>query len=305
MVLPIYNAIISDEEDGVYAVSLVDCPATEINWVAFSKDSKLEFSVDETKHCLTAPLMVADTLIYRRNGDYEYYIKYEPETLRIMAEKMLADNTFNEIDFQHDGKIIEHGKVNLLELYIKDESKPSPFDVPDGSIICTYKINDDEIWEAATNGTFNGFSLAGFFNIEEVKCSADKNINETKKLTQKFMDILNTLKNLIVEIEAEKYEEQNTEVVAEETVEVVAEEQPADESTEEPEQTPDEEPQDNAELDAIKESIAALENAMAKITGRIEAIENALKETAETPVEEQPAEVEEDKYARLGKLFKK
>lgn len=294
MELPIYNAVINSDEDGVLAVSMVDAPATEVNWLAFGKQEKLSFSLDDIKHCLTAPLMVCDTPIYRCDNGYEYYIQYSAETLRVMAEKMLRDNTFNEIDFQHDGNIIEKGKVSLVELYIKDETKPSPFDVPNGSIICTYKINDEDIWNAATNGTFNGFSLEGIFEVIPYNFSKENNQNNIK---EKFMDILEKLKSLIVEVENENTV--NEEVLLEEETPIV-EETPVEE------ETPIEE-EDNKAIDEINAKIESLIADVIALGERVAAIEDSLKETVETPIEEvEPIEEETEmnKFSRIGKLIK-
>ena len=35
--LPLYEALINDLDDGIFAVSLVSAPATESDWVCFSK----------------------------------------------------------------------------------------------------------------------------------------------------------------------------------------------------------------------------------------------------------------------------
>lgn len=294
MELPIYNAIINSDEDGVLAVSLVDAPATEVNWLAFGKQEKLSFSFDDIKHCLTAPLMVCDTPIYRNDNGYEYYIQYSAETLRVMAEKMLRDNTFNEIDFQHDGNIIEKGKVSLVELYIKDETKPSPFDVPNGSIICTYKINDNDIWNAATNGTFNGFSLEGIFEVIPYNFSKENNQNNIKG---KFMDILEKLKSLIVEAENENTV--NEEVMLEEETPIVEEETTIEEE-------PIVEDEGDKVIDEINAKIESLINDVTALGERITAIEDSLKETVETPIEETPIEEETEynKYSRIGRLIK-
>lgn len=308
--LPTYKATLVDEESGIYAVSLVDSPATETPWICFSKEDMLYSISDEDKHLLCGPIMLANTPIYRRHSNgFEYNIVYTKEVIRDMAMKALNDNTLNNIDIQHNGDILPKGTVSIVELYIVDKDKginPNFIEVEDGSLMGTYKINDPELWQECKNGGLHGFSLAGYFGVEETneifnsENKTIKNINETKKITAKFMDILNTLKQLVIDIEAE---EQNPEVVAEETVEVVAEEQPAEESTDEPEQTP-EEPKDSAELDAIKESIAALENTIADITERITAIEETLQETAVAPVEEEQIEETEDKFSRFAKLIK-
>ena len=196
-VLPIYLATIADAGDGVYSMSLVDYPATEVNWVTFAEDKQIQhFSIqDEEQHLLCGAVMLADTNIYRRDGDYEYYIRYDKETIKAMAEKMLSDKTFNQIDLMHDGEIIPEGTVNLVELFIKDEAKglnPTYLEnIPDGSLLCTYKVNDEELWSLCKDGTFQGFSLSGYFTPKLIKNKEQKNIktvmNKIKQLLAKAL----------------------------------------------------------------------------------------------------------------------
>lgn len=184
--LPIFNAVIASANGGIYNISLVDEPATEVDFLMFSKEDEermLMFSVNEEQKMLTAPLMLADTPLFRREGDYKFYVRYTKETLKVMAEKMLADGTQNTIDIMHADHILPKNSVNLVELYIKDATKPSPFDVPEGSLICTYHVNDDKVWEMCKNGTFKGFSLSGLFNL----VPTDEVVNKFKKINNNTM----------------------------------------------------------------------------------------------------------------------
>lgn len=172
--LPLYTANISEDYDGIYAVSLVDFPATETEWVCFEKMQEQKYSIqDEDQHLLTGPIMLCQTPIYRRTPDgYEFNIIYTKETIKVMAEKMLSDMSHNNIDIQHDGEILDKGKVSLVELYIVDKEKgidPKFIDVPDYSLMATYKVHDDSLWQECKNGKLHGFSLAGYFSIEHIK----------------------------------------------------------------------------------------------------------------------------------------
>lgn len=187
--LKIYDAVIDDEQDGIFIMSLVDEPATQVNWVCFNKDKQQFAIVNHEEHVLAGVVMVADTPIYRINelGE-EYYLKFSKETIKQMAEKMLADGTHNNIDIQHNNQILDKGKVSLVELFIKDSSKgidPNYLDVPDGSLLANYKIYDNVLWEAAKNGKLNGFSLSGFFTTE------------LNQFNNKNMSIKETLKKIL------------------------------------------------------------------------------------------------------------
>ena len=63
----------------MYCISLVDAPATQSNFIAFSEDKELlKYSVqDEEQRRVFGLVMAADMPIYRRSADgAEYYIVY-------------------------------------------------------------------------------------------------------------------------------------------------------------------------------------------------------------------------------------
>ena len=170
--LPLYKAIIDDENTGMYCISLVDEPAVEINWLAFEKQEELKFKVEnEDKHIIRGVIMRANYPIYRiGNSGYEYYIQYDAETIRLMAQKYLKDGFQNNIDTQHNNQLQDG--VYLVQWFIKDTENginPKGFEsVEDGSLFAEFKVENEEIWNQIKEGTFKGFSLAGFFDVEEV-----------------------------------------------------------------------------------------------------------------------------------------
>ena len=193
--LPVYEALISSEDDGIITISLVDDPAVESDFVCFAKDTgKQLFALSDTsEHLITGCLMKADTQIYRNDGGYEYYIVFSKETIQTMAQKMLADSTFKNIDTQHNGELLPQGALTLMELYVKDSNKgidPNFVDVPDGSLMVTFKVNDESIWQECANGDFlNGFSLEGFFETKQVDFSKNKP-NKTKSFKMRIKELL-------------------------------------------------------------------------------------------------------------------
>lgn len=194
--IPIFEAYVDSVDSGIYKISLVDYPAVESDFIAFDKQDKMfKLNIDnEAERMVTGVIMRANFLIYRYDKEFgEYYIKYSPETIKLMAEKMMTDNTFNNINLQHqDGSDVEG--VNLVELFIKDTSKgisPTGFDdIEDGSLFATYKINNETIWEEIEKGTFKAFSLEGLFDIEKAQF---KKIEKHNKNT--FINTMNRLFN--------------------------------------------------------------------------------------------------------------
>lgn len=229
--LPLYSATLNDECTGIYAISLVDFPATETDWVCFSKQAECieTFSIqNEDEHLLSGVVMLADTPIYRRRPDgYEFNIVYTKETIKLMAEKMLKNKTHNNIDIQHNGALLPEGAVTLVELYIKDSNKgisPNFVNVTEGSLIATYKVHDEELWEECKNGMLHGFSLAGRFSVEEVQFEKHtKKHTMLNKIKEKLTELLTELSDeekeqeVLVEAEVEETVQENNEENVEET----------------------------------------------------------------------------------------
>ena len=331
--LPIYNALISDDNEGIFVISLVDAPATETNWMCFKEQENIKFSiVNEDEHILAGVVMVADKPIYRIAPDgTEYYIVFSKDVIKRMAEKMLDDNTFNNIDIQHDGNIIPRDKVKLVELFIADEAKgikPNYLDVPDGSLLANYKIYDDELWNMAKSGVLNGFSLEGVFST--IRYEHNKNIkhNKMSKIKEMLKSILVQLGEVVtdkgvltydgelvtgIEVKNEdgskpedgEYKVEDGKVIVvkdgyvDEIIEIeeeLAEEKPAEEmpqepADEKPQEEPDAKPNEVEELKKLVDEHAAL---LTELNDRLKALEDLVKELNETPAVE-PIEQEYSK----------
>ncbi len=198
--LPVYQATITDDECGVFCVSLVTDPATEVDFVTFDADKPIQkFAVNDKKeHLVSGVIMLCDTPIYRRTAsNYEYYITYSRETLKVMAEKMIKDGVGSSINIQHqDGT--EVSGVNLMELFLINKENgvcPSYFkDVPDGSLIGTYKVNNPDVWAMIENGEVLSFSLEGIFALEQ---TFNKQENKKNNITMKIEKIKEVLRKIL------------------------------------------------------------------------------------------------------------
>jgi hypothetical protein len=90
--LPVYDATITDDADGMLRVSLVDAPAVCSDFIALAAQKPVQlFTVqDEEKRIVRGVIMRADFPIYRRDDQLgEYYIIYTADTIRQMAEKWI------------------------------------------------------------------------------------------------------------------------------------------------------------------------------------------------------------------------
>lgn len=168
--IPVYNAVISDSTEGMDKISLVDAPAVMSDFLKFkeAKQQVLCAISDEDKRLIYGVVMRADFPIYRNDEMGEYYIIYNADTIRQMAEKYLADGKCNNVNLMHeDGTDVEG--VQMVQFFIKDSAlgvAPAGFeDIADGSLFGEFHVTNDEIWNAVKEGTYKGFSLEGYFDF--------------------------------------------------------------------------------------------------------------------------------------------
>lgn len=174
MKIPVYNIIIdlNDEETGMTAISLVEDPAVERDFICFDKDKKpMQFKVEnEMEHKVTGVAIWANKEIYRYDPAFgEYYVVFTPEAIDQIVHKYAKQGLNNLVDLQHNGEMI--GGVTMVEYYIKDSNKginPAGFeDVDDGSLFVTYKIEDEKLWNEiiSPDSEFKGFSIEIYADI--------------------------------------------------------------------------------------------------------------------------------------------
>ena len=167
--IPVYQAVITDDETGMFKISLVDDPAVMSNFQAFDADRKpmLYAIQDEEKRLIRGCIMRANFPIYRRDSRMgEYYIIYKPEEIRKMAEKYLLEGRQNDVNLMHqDGSDVDD--VQMVQYFIKgDGIKVDGFDeCADGSLFGEFHVINDSVWEEIKAGTYKGFSLEGVFDL--------------------------------------------------------------------------------------------------------------------------------------------
>lgn len=175
-----------DDAAGMDAISLVKYPAVERNFLCFEDEKapvKMAFNAD--KQIITGVVALADTPIYRFTEGYgEYFVIFSKETIEKMVVKYSKDGLFNSVNLQHNDEKFVDG-VYLFESYLVNKDRgilPTEFaDIPEGSWICSFKIEDNKLWDEIVNGKdLNGFSLQGYFDLIEGKLTdeIDELINE-------------------------------------------------------------------------------------------------------------------------------
>ncbi len=177
--LPIYYATINEnlsglelKEQGIQNIALVDSPAMLTEFLAFNEQKPYEFkfALQEEQRIITAPVIVADLPIYRQVDGQEFYVVYKKETNMQILQKYMLDGNQRKVKLTHDTTDLSKG-VFVFEVFISDASRgikqPEAFDLPDGTIFCSMKINNEDIWKRVKSGEVKGVSLEGFFDLEK------------------------------------------------------------------------------------------------------------------------------------------
>lgn len=166
----------NDESSGIEAISLVEQPAIESNFVALNKHQLQLKEIDAKKQILMGPALIPDKSIYRRSesGD-EYYIYFSKKTVRKASELFFKKSNHKNATFEHKDKI---NGVTIVESWIvenKDKDKTALYglDVPVGTWMVSAKIDDKELYEKARSGDVKGFSIEGYF-ADKYNMSSDE-----------------------------------------------------------------------------------------------------------------------------------
>ena len=184
--LPIFYATVNQEltgmdlkQQGIQNLAMVDSPAMMQEWLMFSEQKPIEFkmALQEEQRIVTAPVIIAELPIYRKVPNpndpskyEEFYVVYKKETNMQILQKYMLDGNQKKVKLTHDTSDLSKG-VFVFEMFISDESRgisqPKGFELPDGTIFCSMKINNDAIWNEIKAGTVKGISLEGFFDLQQ------------------------------------------------------------------------------------------------------------------------------------------
>jgi hypothetical protein len=148
----IFELVIEDEEtDEVFAISLVETPAIESNFVFFDKEEIQFAQINDDKRLLMGPILVPDKKILRMDGvNTPYFVFFKPETIKRLSEMYLQKKYTDKATLEHDKKIegVTHWlRAGLWRVETKDKSSLYGLNVPVGSWMGTFKIDNEDIWK--------------------------------------------------------------------------------------------------------------------------------------------------------------
>lgn len=169
----------NDDISGIDAISVVENPAIELDFVAL-KNQEFKFAeVDKEKRILMGAALVPNKPIFRNSSGSEYYIYFSRETVRKASELFFKRGNQQRATLEHEAPI--HG-MTVVESWIvegeKDKSRHYGMDVPMGTWMVSMKVDNDEIWnEYIKTGAVRGFSVEAYFT-DKLERPQDRSIKD-------------------------------------------------------------------------------------------------------------------------------
>jgi hypothetical protein len=203
--MKLYELVVEDEEvDEVFAISLVENPAIEANFIYFGKEEVSFATVSDEKRMILAPVLIPDKKILRVDAFGEpYEVYFTKDTVAKLAQNYLMKG------YQHNSTL-EHSKdikdVSIVESWIvesraKDKSNMYGLTLPIGTWVAMIKVNNDDIWNNyVKTGKVLGVSIEGAFEHQLIKASQELAILEkdiTKLSEIEASIVLKKLKSIL------------------------------------------------------------------------------------------------------------
>ena len=209
-----YEAIfVEDQTEGVFAISLVNSPATKETFIALSDQEKTEnreikfTTASEDEQILIGLVLEPNQKIYRNDGDEEYTVEFKEDTIKKLAYNFFKQDLHKNSTYEHDQDQKIKG-ITFVESWLvrnpkKDVSNEYGLEYPKGSWLATMKVDDEKVWnDYVKTGKVKGFSIDGLVHLKEIKDKKKKK-NKVYMADNKILSGINEiLKKLNLKSEA-------------------------------------------------------------------------------------------------------
>ena len=160
---------IKDDKDGVFAISLVNSPAIEENFVTLSKEPKYNIElkgIDDERKIVVGFALVPEKPIYRKMKDKEFNIKFSKETVAKASELYMKNLNLANVTSEHKKPVKD---CCVIESWIVEDAKNDKSNIWDlgakgGEWVIVMKLYNEEEYQKAKDGTYNGFSIEAMFD---------------------------------------------------------------------------------------------------------------------------------------------
>ena len=197
--MKIIELILDEEQDdiGVDAISIVESPAIESDFVALKNQEIKLAEVDKEKKILMGALLIPNKPIYRNGGEGEYYIYFSKDTIVKASQMFLQNGKQSNSTLEHNQALNGLTLVEswIVEDKVHDKSVKYGMDLPLGTWMGSVKVNNDDVWnEYVKTNKVKGFSIEGYF-ADKMETPKDKTLDDLMSeddiLLNKIKDILN------------------------------------------------------------------------------------------------------------------
>jgi len=177
MDLPIKKAVFdeSDPRNGLKFISLVSQPATEIEWVKFSKEQEIQLAIQsDEKMRFLAPVLIPDQLVLRKDKQGNpYYLTFDADTIERIAYNWQKKKLSSNVDIEHTRKLVEG--VTFVETFISNKATIGQVknyeSLPERTWFVVGEADSPEAWKPIKDGVVKGVSIDGLFDIEGIEMS--------------------------------------------------------------------------------------------------------------------------------------
>jgi len=167
-----YRLTRPEDYKGLMKVSLVDDPAIQSNLMAFSEEKEFIFS-DEEQKIIYAPALIPNKLIFRKNINGEpANVYFDAQTIKDLHIDGMRNNYDNKVNLNHQSNDTDGVfcfEQWIIEDAVNDKSVKLGFELPVGTLMKGYKIDNDQVWSDIKDGKLKGLSIEGQLFPEEQK----------------------------------------------------------------------------------------------------------------------------------------
>mgnify|MGYP003638601415 FL=1 len=187
----------SEEYSGIEAISVVESPAIEEEFIALKKEDQVRLAeVSKEKRLLMGAALIPDKPIYRKSDDNEFYIYFSKDTVAKASQMFLQAGNQGQATMEHASKKLEGMTVVeswIVEDLVHDKSKKYSLDMPIGTWMVSMKVDNDEIWNNyVKKNKIKGFSIEGYFadKLSRPKDKINDIYTKDDKLLKDIIDVL-------------------------------------------------------------------------------------------------------------------
>ena len=192
----IVELVLDEDQEmaGIEAISIVESPAIEADFVALKADEIKLAEVDKEKKILMGALLIPNKPIFRNSDDQDdYYIYFSKDTVEKASQLYLKNGNQNNTTLEHQHSL---SGLTLVESWLVvdekfDKSRKYGMNVPIGTWMGSVKVNNDDVWnDYVKTGKVKGFSIEGYFADKMERPNDSVGLSKDEKLINQIKEIL-------------------------------------------------------------------------------------------------------------------